>query len=427
MLYRLFYFFLIAIVLLPPASAVVSELFVTPENPVVGDTITISGTASPDEQVNVIVSFEKSVSPSDGIYLYSMDGIEVPSGSNTFTVTARDVVNLNVRLKLSLWWTKSADATGGTATVSHSNLESGIYDAQIDGVPTADASFVTLDITAVHNIDAYDNGNFVYNYTTNSIPVGDFQLNVGGLTRTITLSAPKSDESGSGGGSSGGSRGGGTSGEAFENILISEIQRKYVAKDLNVSYNFHLNGNVVRYINFTGLANSGTIASKVEILNHTSTLVDSTPPDIVYKNFNIWVGNLGWANPENIASPTINFFVKKSWITLNDIDESTIRLNRFNDGVWNPLDTEKMEEDEDHLFFEAQTSKFSSFAITGKAKQPEIVQTVADTYLESDLMPQTAKPHEAEPKQSTGRTTGFDISTGVLGLLFVIFVMRKKC
>ena len=421
MLYRLFCFFLIATVLLPPASAAVSELFITPENPVVGDTITIRGTASPNESVNVVVSFEKTVLPSDGMYLYRMDGIEVPSGSNTFTVTARDVVNLNVRLKLSLWWTESAVAIGGTATVSHYNLEPGIYDVQIDGIPTDDTSPVTLDITAVQDIDADASGNFVYSYATNSMPVGDFQLDVGGLTKTITLSAPKSDESSSGGGSSGG----GTSGEAFENILISETQRKYVVKDSNISYNFHLDGNVVRYINFTGLTNSGTIASKVEILNNTSTLVDSTPPDKVYKNLNIWVGNLGWANPENIASPTINFFVEKSWVTENNIDNSTIRLNRYNDGEWNPLDTEKMREDEDYLYFEAQTPEFSSFAITGKAKQSGIVQPTSTVDLESGLMPQNTESHETKPRQSTSKTTGFKISIGILGLLFALFIMRK--
>ncbi len=422
MLYRLFCFFLIATVLLPLASAAVSELFVTPENPVVGDTITISGIASPDESVNVVVSFEKTVSPSDGMYLYRMDGIEVTSGSNTFTVTARDVVDLNVRLKLSLWWTKSAVAIGDTATVSHSNLEPGIYDAQIDGIPTAGTSSITLNITAVQDIDADASGNFVYSYATNSIPIGDFQLNVGDLTRTITLSAPISGGSSSGGGSSGG----GTSGETFENILISETQREYVVKDSNVSYIFHLDGNVVRYINFTGLTNSGTITSKVEILDHTSTLVDSTPPDIVYKNLNIWVGNLGWANPGNIDSPTINFFVEKSWVTENNIDNSTIRLNRYKDGEWNPLDTEKMGEDEDNLYFETQTPEFSSFAITGMVKQSGIVQPIETTYLESDLMPQTTEPHETKPTQSTSKTTGFEIITGVLGLLIVIFIIRKK-
>lgn len=421
MLYRLFCFFLIATVLLPPASAAVSELFVTPENPVVGDTITISGTASPDEPVNVVVSFEKTVSPSDGIYLYRIDGIEIPSGSNTLTVTARDVVDLNVRLKLSLWWGKSAVASGGIATVSHSNLEPGIYSAQIDGTPAAGTSHVTLDITAVQDINADASGNFVYSYATNSIPIGDFQLNVGGLAKTITLS-PKSDESSS----SGGSSGGGASLETFENILISETQREYVTKDSNVSYYFHLDGNVVRYINFTGLTNSGTIASKVEILDHTSTLVDSTPPDIVYKNLNIGVGNIGWANPQNIASPTIYFFVEKSWVTENNIDEYTIRLNRYNDGQWNRLDTEKMGEDEYNLYFDAQTPEFSSFAITGKAKQSGIVQPTSTNDLESGLTPQTTEPHETKPTQSTSKTTGFEISTGVLGLLIVIFIIRKK-
>ena len=420
MLYRLFCFFLIATVLLPPANAAVSELFVTPENPVVGDTITISGTASPDESVKVVVSFEKTVSPSDGMYLYRMDGIEVPSGSNSFTVTAKVVNNLYVTL---FGLSKGVDATEGIATIYHYNLASGLYDVEIYGHPAAGTSVVTIEILAAQYIYADGNGKFVYSYATSSIPVGDFQLNVSGLAKTITLSASRSDESSSGGVSSGG----GTSGETFENILISETQREYVIKDSNVSYNFHLDGNVVRYINFTGLTNSGTITSKVEILDHTSTLVDSTPPNIVYKNLNIWVGNLGWANPENIASPSINFFVEKSWITENNIDNSTIRLNRYNDGEWNPLDTEKMGEDEDNLYFEAQTPEFSSFAITGKVKQSEVVQPIATTYLESGLMPQTTEPHETKPTQSASKTTGFKISTGVLGLLVALFIMRKKC
>jgi PGF-pre-PGF domain-containing protein len=255
------------------------------------------------------------------------------------------------------------------------------------------------------------------------MPIGDFQLNVGGLAKTITLSAPRPDERSSGGGSSGG----GASLETFENILISETQREYVIKDSNVSYIFHLDGNVVRYINFTGLTNSGTIASKVVILDHTSTLVDSTPPDIVYKNLNIWVGNLGWANPENIASPNINFFVEKSWVNKNNIDNSTIRLNRYKDGEWNPLDTEKIGEDVDYLYFEAQTPEFSSFAITGKVNQSGIVQPTSTNDLESGLMPQPTEHHETEPMQSTSKTTGFKISTGVLGLIIVIFIMRKKC
>ncbi|MDF1557475.1 MAG: PGF-pre-PGF domain-containing protein [ANME-2 cluster archaeon] len=421
MLCRVFCIFFITAILFPSASATVAEFYVTPENPVVGDTITISGTASPNELVKVMVSFERPVTPSDGIYLYRIYGIVVPSGSNSFTVTASDVNDLNVRLKMSLWWTKSADAIGNIATVSHSNLGSGIYDAQIDGTPMVGTSQVILNITAVQYIDADGDGKFVYSYSTSSIPIGDFQLNVGGLTRTITLRDP-----GSGGGSNGGggSSGGGTSGEDFENILVSETQREYVAKGSKVSYGFHRDGNIVRYINFTGLTNSGTIASKVEILNHTSSLVERTPSDIVYKNLNIWVGNLGWANPDNVASPTISFFIEKSWVTENNINESTITLNRYNDGEWNPLDTGKIGEDEDHLLFEAQTIEFSSFVITGKVKQSEIIQPTA-TIGQENAQIQQNESFEPETMQNTNNIKGFEISIGVLGLLISIYILKK--
>jgi len=125
------------------------------------------------------------------------------------------------------------------------------------------------------------------------------------------------------GGSSEGEGGGGSSGGAFENLLIPETRREYVNKGSMVSYNFDFEGNVVHCINFTGLINSGTIATKVEILKNTSTLVDNAPLEVVYKNMNIWVGNLDWATTNNITNPTINYKVEKSWILDNNIDIST--------------------------------------------------------------------------------------------------------
>ncbi|MCD4798271.1 MAG: hypothetical protein K8R19_04575, partial [Methanosarcinales archaeon] len=70
--------------------------------------------------------------------------------------------------------------------------------------------------------------------------------------------------------------------------------------------------------------------------------------------------------------------------------------------------------------------EFSSFAITGKVKESGIVQPTSTNDLESGLMPQTIESHETKPTQSTSKTTGFEISTGVLGLIIVIFIMRKK-
>ena len=157
----------------------------------------------------------------------------------------------------------------------------------------------------------------------------------------------------------------GTSDEDFKNILVSETEREYVNKDSKVSYSFDLEGNIIRYINFTGKTSSGRIAAKIDILKNTSTLVDHAPPGKVFKNMGIYVGNLGWASPNNIANPTISFIVHKSWVNENKIDKSTITLNRYSDGKWNPLETDLINEDQNSLYFESKTPGFSQFAVTG--------------------------------------------------------------
>lgn len=222
------------------------------------------------------------------------------------------------------------------------------------------------------------------------------------------------------GGSSGGGGSGG-SGEAFENILISETEREYVNKGSIVSYNFDFEGNIVQYLNFTGLKNSGKIAAKVEILNNTSTLVDSAPSDIVYKNLNIWVGNLDWATSENIDNPIINFKVEKSWIIDNKISKSTISLNRYSDGIWDPLETHATGEGAEYLYFEAKVPGFSPFAVTGK-------KDMGESGGEGIIV----EPKETAEKQPVQAPTekkgipGFSLFAGVLVLLIVIQILRKN-
>jgi PGF-pre-PGF domain-containing protein len=230
-----------------------------------------------------------------------------------------------------------------------------------------------------------------------------------------------SSSSGGGGGS-----GGGTSREAFENILISETIREKVFKESKVSYKFNKEGNIVRYINFTGLKNSGEIAIKVEILKNTSTLVENNlPQDVVYLNLNIWVGNLDWASSENIANPKINIEVNKSWVLENRINVSTIRLFRYSDGNWNPLITTKIGEDANNLILEVETSEFSPFAVCGKTlakagglgpDEDENENEKITTSKESpDMTATTKKP-----------IPGFKSSVGLVLLLILIQILRKK-
>lgn len=247
------------------------------------------------------------------------------------------------------------------------------------------------------------------------------------VTITVTTKQTVDDKSNGGGhsSSSSGGGGGGTSGEDFKNILISETQREYVNKNSDVSYSFDREGNIIRYINFTGLTSSGKIAAKVEILKNNSTLVDYAPRDLVFKHIGIYVGNLGWANPNNIANPTIGFIVNKIWVTENEIERSSITLNRFSNGKWNPLETSLKKEDSDFLYFESKTPGFSIFAVTGS-------KAAARSGGEGIIAEPTIEVEKKEPvteqtsaSKNTG-TPGFGILPGLFIMLVLVQFLRRK-
>ncbi|MCL7414259.1 MAG: PGF-pre-PGF domain-containing protein, partial [ANME-2 cluster archaeon] len=177
------------------------------------------------------------------------------------------------------------------------------------------------------------------------------------------------------------------------------------------------------YINFTSLNSAGTVAAKVEILNHTSTLVKQSAPHEVYQNLNIWVGNYGWATTKNMAGTTVVFTVEKSWINENNIDESSTSLYHYSEGSWQELKTRKTFEDTDSLQFEAEAQQFSSFALVGKKivekpggegiiPEPEV--TVEKT---ATIVP-TATENEGLP--------GFSLLAGMSVLLIAVQILRKK-
>ncbi|KAF5418531.1 MAG: hypothetical protein C5S45_08560, partial [Candidatus Methanocomedens sp.] len=215
----------------------------------------------------------------------------------------------------------------------------------------------------------------------------------------------------------GGSSGGGSSGEDFYNIVLSETDRQSVFKNSDVSYSFDLEDNIVRHINFTALNSAGTIAAKVEILNNTSTLVSTPPTHEVFINLNIWVGNAGWGTKRNIADATVVFTVEKSWITKNNIDESSIALYRYSDDTWHKLVTRKIAEDANSLQFEAGTPGFSPFAVTGK--------TIGEPEGEGIIEPTVTAEKTPTPTEKKG-IPGFSLFAGLSVLLIAVQLLRKK-
>lgn len=179
---------ILALLTISPAAAAVSSWDLSPEKPVLGDTLRIKGSASPEEEIEVQVTFEKEAPVSGGKYEYILEGVKIPEGfDNRFTVRASGASDLNVRVKMLIWVTKSSEASGGIATVTQSSVPPGTYQIKMDGDATGRTSTVNLRITAVQQIKADSNGDFSYSYNTKAVPPGDFEISVGGVKKTVTL------------------------------------------------------------------------------------------------------------------------------------------------------------------------------------------------------------------------------------------------
>lgn len=359
---------LFSLLLIYPVSGI--TLTITPENPAAGDEITMRGTATPDELLYPSISFEKTTGAGNGKYDYRLYGIKIPQGENNFAVTAQNVKNLNVRVKILLWWTKSADAASGIAKVSQGNVPSGTYEIRIDGDAVDGASSVPLTIKASTKIAADAQGNFEYRYSTSGIPPGTFTLSIGGITRTITLreiSVPTSSSSGGGGGGDGDI----SDIEPYDNIVRVEKTYRNLIADILAIYNFSVPEHGLYEILVTGKENEYDVPIRVEALKGTSRLVTASAPGVVYKNMNIRAGT------KKIKEVLIRFKVENSWITSNDMVSSDVKMFKWDGSKWMQLNTYEKTKDATHTYYEAKTDAFSSFAISGSKGAEAPTQTAA--------------------------------------------------
>jgi hypothetical protein len=164
-----------------------SNITVSPENPSPGDKVTVSGEASPYEEISVSIDFEKIQSVSEGSYEYRIGKITIPEGSDSFSLRAEGVDSLDITLYVLGQGLPSLPVTvnNGIATFGTSKITSGTYDIGVSG--TSSSNEVTLTFGGRGSITADSEGNFQYSYTTENMPEGDFTLNVGGQTQQVSL------------------------------------------------------------------------------------------------------------------------------------------------------------------------------------------------------------------------------------------------
>jgi len=179
--------FLLLFLLISPVAATVNWQ-ITPSNPFVGDTLSITGTASPGMDVRAEVTFEMNVPVSKGRYQLTLNNLQIPDGKdNLFTVRADGVQNLHVGVTKLLTFNLNKDATNGVATISQGHVPAWTYDILIDGDALKGKSSVQLKITASQTLTADSKGKFSFSYDTFSIPTGEFSVKIGNLVKTIEL------------------------------------------------------------------------------------------------------------------------------------------------------------------------------------------------------------------------------------------------
>ena len=238
------------------------------------------------------------------------------------------------------------------------------------------------------------------------------------------------DEEDDDGGSSHSSGGGGGSPEPARNVEVKELSQVFITNGKAVKFDFTKNATCVVYVGFDAKKTVGKTTTIAEQLKGKSSLVSELPSDEVYKSFNIWVGNSGFASSKNIENPVICFKVEKSWIQDKKIDQDSITLNRYNDKKWEQIPASLLREDEEYLYFTVETPGFSSFAITGKANtSPEETVTEIQSGDESDNSEEntedTGSEANQESKQGGNSIPGFYMVYGIAGLLAVFLYKRR--
>lgn len=265
----------------------------------------------------------------------------------------------------------------------------------------------------------------------------DEEIKTDYITVTEETSTSQESEGGSGSSGSSGSSGGGGGGgspESSRNIELKEVSNEQVFKGIHTCYTFKGETNEIVTVEFDPKKNFGKTTTIVEMLKNTSVIVKEPAPGTVYRNLNIWVGNSGFSNSENLENSQISFRVSRTWLSENDISENTITLYRYSENTWTALPTTLTGEDDVYFYFTAETPGFSPFAIASPEKNTQVIEITPirnnESYFmnEEDLPEEKSKENMAsdKEKEEPKNTPGAGVLFAAAGLLASYSALKKK-
>ncbi|AKB17929.1 hypothetical protein MSWHS_1066 [Methanosarcina sp. WWM596] len=237
------------------------------------------------------------------------------------------------------------------------------------------------------------------------------------------ISSTTSSSSGSSSSSSSGGTGG--SPEPASNVEVKELAQQFISNGNHAKFVFTKNATSIAYIEFDPKKTAGKTTTIVETLKEKSTLVTELPSGKVYENTNIWVGNEGTASPDNIENAVVGFKVEKTWIKLNDVDSSSVKLWKFDDGNWVELSTSQTGEDDDYVYYEADTPGFSTFSIMAlyPEEDPESTYRALANSVEDQDSEVVSEASGEKESDVTGSATRENNSGSLKKVLLPVFML----
>ncbi|HLB69498.1 MAG TPA: PGF-pre-PGF domain-containing protein [Candidatus Methanoperedens sp.] len=202
--------------------------------------------------------------------------------------------------------------------------------------------------------------------------------------------------------------GGEKTNECTDIILDRETKNGFIKKNIPISYKFV--SSPIIFLNFTSAINADEMPVTIEVLKNSPCIAKISPPGIVYKIFNLWIGkNHGFGVRESISQVSAVFEVNKNWIASNNINSSSVRLMQFT-GNWIPLAIKQIGEDENVIFYIANPKIFSYFAIVGE---------------KNNAVPSSIETPIVKPKVTVAPVTWIQVDfwLKILYLLFTLLVI----
>ncbi len=204
-----------------------------------------------------------------------------------------------------------------------------------------------------------------------------------------------------------------------DNVKETDSGIKNVLVGSKVEYDFSGSDGPVLGISFEAKEDKGAVVGKVQLLREKPADVGDTKGRS-YQMMSITVGSEGTISDGNSDNIQISFKVSKKWIEENNIDESTIRMTRFHDGKWQDLPSNQVGEDDEYIYFYAQTPGFSIFSIVGDEYGEVVEEVVVE---EPEVEQQSEEP--ASEEEAPG-LPGFTSMIAVALIAGAAIVLRKR-